>query len=124
MRSFLPTVLAFVVLPAFALSAAASDACSVPRFRIYEGQTAPATMTVQSGKPCSIRLRNSMGGITEARLLTKPAAGSAVILGTSVTYTAKAGFTGSDRFLWAWVGKDRFGRDGTWPIEVSVTVIP
>ena len=93
-------------------------------FRTAEGQTIDLEMAVRAGKPCRIRLGSSLAAISEARLLSKAAVGSVAVDGTSVTYTAKAGFSGSDKFTWAWVGRDRWGKDNTWHIQVLVPVVP
>lgn len=98
--------------------------CSYPAFRTAPGQTVDLEMTVRAGKTCRIKLGGSLAAISEARVLKKASSGSVATSGTSVTYTAKAGFTGADQFTWAWAGQDRWGNDNVWPVQVSVKVIP
>ena len=98
--------------------------CTVPPFRTVDGGTIEVKITVRSGKTCWFRLGNSLAAISEARVVTKPSVGTAAPQGTSVSYSAKAGFAGTDQFSWAWAGRTRWGRDTTWPVDVLVTVIP
>jgi hypothetical protein len=98
--------------------------CSYPAFRTAQGHTVDLEMTVKAGKPCRITLGGSLAAIAEARVLNKASVGSVTAQGTSITYTAKNGFTGSDQFTWAWVGQDRWGRESMWPVQVAVKVIP
>lgn len=98
--------------------------CSYPTFRTAQGQTIDLEMTVKAGKPCRITLGGSLSAISEARVLNKASVGTAVVQGTTVIYTAKAGFAGSDQFTWAWIGQDRWGNNTTWPVQVAVKVIP
>ncbi|MBJ6124090.1 hypothetical protein [Microvirga splendida] len=98
--------------------------CSYPAFRTAQGQTTDLEMTVKAGKACRITLGGSLSAISEARILNKASVGSATAQGTAVVYAAKAGFAGSDQFTWAWVGQDRWGNDTTWPVQVTVKVIP
>jgi hypothetical protein len=98
--------------------------CFYPAFRTAQGQTVDLEMTVKTGKTCRITLGGSLAAISEARILNKASIGSATAHGTAVIYAAKAGFNGSDQFTWAWVGQDRWGNNTTWPVQVTVKVIP
>jgi large repetitive protein len=104
-------------------TAQAAD-CSVPNFQSFIGQTVNATMTVKAGKTCSVRLNSSMGGITETRIVNKPAHGAVSVNGTSVVYKPKPRYTGVDQFTYARDEVDRWGKSGAKTVVVMVTITP
>lgn len=117
--------LAFAALLLSCVSAEAQvKSCDYPRFRTAVGQTTDLAMTVRAGKPCRITLGGSLSPISEARILKAASVGKSSAQGTSVVYLAKAGFSGGDRFTWAWAGQDRWGKDQLWSVDVAVNVIP
>ena len=116
----------FVLAGAFCLFAAAAQAqtCRVPTIRTFDNQAVEGQMTVKAGKRCNISLRNSMGAVEATRIVNRPAAGTATVSGTRVTYVPKAGYTGPDRFTYARTGQDRYGRASVKTVNVNVQVIP
>jgi hypothetical protein len=98
--------------------------CQFPRFRTMANQEVALPITVRSGKRCHIKLGTTRGPVFGARVLSSPGAGQAAAVGTSMIYTARAGYTGADSFKWAWVGHDRYGNNTMWPVAVAVTVVP
>ncbi|HEX2725114.1 MAG TPA: Ig-like domain-containing protein [Beijerinckiaceae bacterium] len=115
-----------VLAAAFCLSAVAAQAqtCRVPTIRTFDNQTVDGQMTVKAGTRCNIFLQNSMGPVETTRIVSRPAAGSATVSGTRVTYVPRAGYTGPDRFTYARAGQDRYGRASVKTVNVHVQVIP
>ena len=104
--------------------AAQAQNCHVPYIRTLENQTVDGYMTVKAGKRCSIVLRNSSGPVETTRITGGPSAGVATARGTRVTYIARSGYTGPDRFAYARTGQDRYGRSTVRTVNVNVRVVP
>jgi hypothetical protein len=116
----------FALAGAFCSIAMAAHAqnCHVPVISTPDNQTVEGRMTVKAGKRCSIFLRNSLGPVEATTVVSRPAAGSATVSGTRITYLPKAGYTGSDRFTYARTGQDRYGRRSVKTVNMNVRVIP
>src|SRR5437763_977807 len=74
------------------LSAPAAARCTMPVIRAVDNQTVDGYMTVNSGAPCSIRLRSSSGPIFSAEIVQRPSNGSASVDGSNrVVYRSRSG---------------------------------
>lgn len=80
-------------------------------------------MTARSGKPCTIRFRNSNGPIYGVSVVQQARNGTARSTGyANVTYRSRSGFIGSDTFTFASKGQTPGGAPSTRTIVVAVDV--
>jgi hypothetical protein len=79
-------------------------------------------MVVVSGKQCSLVVANSMWAMPSARLLAPPTAGRVTIRGGRVTYIARQGYVGDDRFTFIREGTDEMNQPASWTVEINVQV--
>ena len=101
----------------------AATACNVRFMKFVAGETSTAHLRVKSGQSCSIRIRSSLGGARRLELRRRPAHGFLTLQGAGVTYDARRGFVGKDRFEYV-----RHARDprtnmlvsGTMAVEITV----
>jgi Bacterial Ig domain len=93
-----------------------------PSVRTFHDQTVDGTMTVRSGKRCSISFRSS--GPTETTvIIQRPSSGSVSISGGGkVVYQARKGFVGNDTFTYARRGRDTRNNPSDRQVRVRVTV--
>jgi hypothetical protein len=85
-------VLGFAGVILLALSVEAAARCSVPRIRTLNNQTVDGSMTVTSGAPCHIRLRNSLGPTYSAEIVQRPSNGTTNVDGRNrIVYRSRAG---------------------------------
>jgi hypothetical protein len=114
--------LAFTVLLA-SWSVEAAARCSVPFIQTFDNQTANGSMQADSGKPCRIRLRNSPGPMLSVEIMQRPVNGSVRIAeANSVIYTSRAGYVGSDAFIYARRGQTTTGAAAVRTVRIAVTV--
>jgi hypothetical protein len=117
-----------LIVASFALVLPAIEpalACSVPYIRTLNNQTVDGHMAARSGRPCSIRLRNSSGPTTDASIVQRPANGTVSIGGGNrIIYRSRPGFVGGDAFAYARHGRDRYNSVVTRTVRVAVTVTP
>jgi hypothetical protein len=107
------------------LAVESAFACSVPYIRTLSNQAVDGHMTARSGRPCSIRLRNSAGPTADASIVQRPANGTVSIGGGNrIIYRSRPGFVGSDAFAYARHGHDRYNSPATRTVRVSVRVMP
>ena len=103
----------------------AAPNCSVPRIRTLNGQTVDGTMTVKSGKRCSIVMRNSRGPTFDVRIVTQPSYGGIRIEAPHrIVYQSRTGFVGDDSFTYARRGFDTRNNPVTRTVRIAVTVTP
>ena len=116
-------VLTFLAL--IACCAEASARCSVPRFSFLSNQTVDGDMTVNSGAPCSIKVKHSSGPVSGAHIVQRASHGTVTVDGSNrIVYRSRAGYVGSDSFTYAWTGESRVGNAATRTVRVNVTVTP
>jgi hypothetical protein len=114
--------LAGVILLALGVEATAH--CSVPHISTLNNQTVDGSMTVTSGTPCYIRLRNSLGPTYSAEILQRPSNGTANVDGQNrIVYRSRAGFVGNDAFTYARRGESMGGSASVRTVHIAVTVI-
>ena len=99
-------------------------ACWVPFVRTFHNQTVDGSMTVKSGKSCSIIFR-SPGPTTTHRIAQSPKNGtlSAGSIGR-ITYRSRVGYVGSDSFAYVRSGRDARNNSSVRTVRISVTVTP
>jgi hypothetical protein len=121
----LKTITALCVLLAASSNSHAAD-CDVPFIKFIPGITTTGYMSVKSGKSCSIRVAESLGGVIRPPELAKrPSHGVVVIQGLGLRYSPKAGFVGKDRFEYVRHHMDpRNNKPVAGNIVVEVTVEP
>ncbi|MDB5600037.1 MAG: hypothetical protein JWN71_2081 [Xanthobacteraceae bacterium] len=113
------------VLLSFACAPVAASACSVPGIRTFDNQTSHGTMTVRSGRPCTIRFRSSTGPLHSVNVVQRPSNGTVRTGGhASVTYQSRSGFIGGDTFTYARQGQTPGGAPSTRTVTVAVAVRP
>jgi hypothetical protein len=116
-----PVGLACLLL--LALCVEASARCSVPRIPTFDNQTSHGNMSADSGKPCRIRFSSSSGPMSSVEIVQRPSSGTLTTDGLmGVTYRSRAGYTGSDSFIYARKGLTKAGTPSTRTVQVSVTV--
>jgi len=115
--------LAFLILIGTAVESA--RACVVPFIRTLNNQTVDGSMTVGSGKPCSIVLQRSGGPTDRVEIVQRPSSGTVTIGGgTRVIYRSRPGFVGRDSFVYARHGRDTGNNPVTRTVRIAVTVTP
>jgi hypothetical protein len=99
-----------------------ASACHVPFIRAVNNGTAHGTMTVSSGKPCTIRFRSS-GPMFHVNIVQAPRHGTVRTAEVaSVIYQSRSGFVGDDTFSYARRGLTTRGAPTTRTIKVAVSV--
>ena len=83
----------FAVLMLASFSAEAASNCSVPNISTLNNQIVDGTMTVKSGKTCSIRFRSSSGPMFSVEIVQRPSNGTVSASGSNVRYAPRAGPT-------------------------------
>jgi hypothetical protein len=112
-------LLGFAGTPGFAASV-----CSIPLIGTFDNQTSHGAMTVSSGRPCTIRFRNSNGPVYGVSVVQPARNGAARSTGyANITYKSRSGFVGSDTFTFAAKGQTPNGAPSTRTIIVAVNVI-
>ena len=112
-------------LAALVLSGEPSMACSVPIIPTFAGHTVTGSMTVKSGRPCSVALRSSRGPMHTASIVERPASGSiSVGMANRIVYRSRPGFVGSDSFTYSRQGQDTQGRAVVRNVRMQVRVTP
>ena len=105
------------VLVAHAVSA---GECSGRGSRYTYGADAVGNYATRPGTECTVRVQS--GGSLESLVVSsKPSNGTAVAQGSAVSYKPKAGFTGTDEFVYTVTGEGMRGK-GTSHVTVSMTV--
>jgi Big-like domain-containing protein len=114
-------VISFLLI---SLAAEPALACWVPWVRTFHDQTVDNTMTVQSGKRCSIIFRSS--GPTETHAIIQSPKHGTVQVGSigRLTYRSQAGFVGSDSFVYVRRGRDTRNNPSVRTVRIAVTVTP
>ena len=112
------------VLPVAALliSTHAEARCVVPYIRSFDNQTVQGVMYADSGKRCSIVLKNSTGPMEGMHIVSKASHGTVTASGHQLSYVSKAGYAGEDHFTFADIGRDTLNQPTTKTVEVTVTV--
>jgi hypothetical protein len=102
---------------------AALARCSVPNFRFTFGQPGSAGMTVGSGEPCNIKLREANVSVFKrTSVAARPAKGSVTVLSPiNITYRARPGQQGQDSFVLK-ISGTREGAPKTTQLTVTVLV--
>ena len=118
MRGFVAACLVWLAM----LSPALARNCVVPSIQTLDNQTVSGAIYVVSGKSCSIILARSPGPIQSVQLITPPASGKVSISGGRVIYTARPGFVGDDRFVYARRGLNPVNRPISRTVDVAVKV--
>lgn len=99
----------------------AALACDMPWMT---GGARRSWMKVQSGKPCEISFRSS-GPIHSVQVVKRPAHGTVSIGSVNkVIYQSRPGYTGSDSFSYAYIGRTSRNVPGRSVITFAVTVTP
>ena len=107
------------------LAGSQAEACRVPFIRTLDNQTVSGTMTAQSGKPCSIVLRTTLGPMLSAHIVERPTNGSASLgAGNRVIYRSRPGYTGTDSFAYARTGTNRHNEKVVRTVRIAVQVRP
>jgi hypothetical protein len=110
----------------FAAKAQDQNRCKVEKWQFANNQTAPISMSMSNdGKPCGIRKFTFQGGSEATYSVSTPASnGEVVITENGASYTPKAGFSGTDKFVIRVTGTSAYSqhsaRNGQ--LEVTVTV--
>jgi hypothetical protein len=116
--------LGFAGVILLALSVEATARCSVPYISALNNQTVDGSMTVTSGAPCHIRLRNSLGPTYSTGIVQRPSNGIASADGQNrIVYRSRAGFVGGDAFTFASRGESMVGSAVVRTVRIAVTVI-
>lgn len=99
-------------------------ACWVPWVRTYHNQTVDNTMSVQSGKRCSIVFRSS--GPTESHSIAQAPKNGTLSVGSigRLTYRSRPGFVGNDSFVYVRRGRDMQNNPSVRTVRIAVTVTP
>lgn len=122
-------MLAFRSIAAAALvlaSASSAFADCVPsyNFTLAEDQVVTTTMQPRVGKTCRLRLGAIGLEVDGVKVVTAPTRGKLSTAGnTTIVYTAGK-TAGSDRFVFQWVGRNRYGRPSFMGVDVAVTIVP
>jgi hypothetical protein len=105
------------------LGCESASACA-PYVRWVNNQTVDNTMTVRSGKTCSLNFR-SKGPTHQTVILVRPSHGTVSVGAVGrVTYRSRPGYVGSDTFTYARRGFDARNSPMNATIRIAVTVTP
>jgi len=108
----------------FAAGAGQALACWVPWIRTIPGMTMDNSMTVKSGKSCSINFR-SAGPTDRHTIAQRPKNGSLQVGDVGrITYRSRAGYVGNDSFVYVRSGRDMSNNRGDRTVRIAVTVTP
>jgi hypothetical protein len=100
-------------------------ACSVPFIRTFDNQTVDGAMTARTAKPCTIHLRRTTGPMYGARIVERPAHGTASVgAGHRIVYLSRPGYVGRDAFTYARTGLTRHNAGVARAVRVAVIVRP
>lgn len=100
-------------------------ACSVPFIRTFPGHVVTGTMTVKSGKTCSIPVAWSAGPMLSAKIVQRPTNGLVSIAGSNrIVYRSRPGFSGRDSFTYSRSGTDTRNNANVRTVQIVVTVRP
>jgi hypothetical protein len=117
--------LSFALLVTLVTGFQPAFACAVPYIRTFDNQAVNGSMRVKTGKPCAIVLLHSMGPMDRAEILRRPSNGNVTIgAGNRIIYRSRAGFVGSDVFVYARRGATTQNAVVTRTVRVAVTVTP
>lgn len=93
------TAAALLLLP----SDASAAECFYGRIALFTNRTTNVHMSARSGQPCTIGYFRVGGryGFHGAQIVVRPKNGTATAQDYVITYQARAGFKGRDRFVYA-----------------------
>jgi hypothetical protein len=112
----------FLVALLFLVGLASEASACFPFIQTFYGQTVDGRMFVKPNGSCDIYFR-SLGPTEGVRIDQRPQHGT-VSVGTAgkLTYRVRAGYTGSDTFVYTRYGKDTRNRRGARTVRVLVAV--
>lgn len=114
-----------VVIAGSLLATESVVACSFPAVRLLFNQTTERTMTVRSGRPCSMPFGSSLGPVHNHEVMQRPSHGQASAgADGAITYRSHPGYVGKDVFVYARRGLDKWGNAGAFKVRVLVRVRP
>jgi hypothetical protein len=101
---------------------AAEAACRVDRWRFFFGSESNATMTTD-GAPCRTQVRwtGAKSAVHAVAISSPPRNGRASASGNGVTYQPRAGFKGTDTFVFTITG-EKSGAGTSATVRATVTV--
>jgi len=116
----------FIMVAAAALLInAPALACTASTVRTFTGHTLDGTMTVKSGRPCSVAVIWSRGPTQTVEVVRRPSNGTITQTGAHrLVYRSRPGFTGSDSFSYTRRGLDTRNNAIAYTVRRAVTVTP
>jgi len=123
-RFFASTIFVLFVSAGLSVEVKAAPNCSVPTIRTLNDQTVNGTMTVRTGKRCSIIMRSSRGPTYSTSIVAHPSHGGVRVSGNSVIYQPRQGFVGNDAFTYARIGFDTRNNKIRRTVSIAVEVTP